>query len=237
MLATWIILSLLGLIAVGLVSRALLNGPRPEVEVGVLWYLIRIYARFIHRIRVEGSLPAAHPGPLIIVCNHTAGVDPLLIQAKCPFEIRWIMAQDMRYPILEWFWEIARIIFIDRQSGELGGTREAIRHVKAGGVLGIFPEGGLERPARTILPFQAGVGMIIRRTGAPVLPLVITGTPVADEAWQSLLRTSRSVLTPQPLIRYSGPEWTAEKIAADLRQRFADWTGWPLNERVPWDRA
>ena len=75
------------------------------------------------------------------------------------------------------------------------GAREAIKHVRGGGVLGIFPEGGLERPARTILPFQAGVGLIIRRTEAPVLPVVVSGTPIADQAWTSLVRFSSSVVT------------------------------------------
>ncbi len=238
MWANWIILSLAGLIAFGLLCRFILSGPRPDVETGVLWNLIRLHAALLHHLRVEGieHLPDHRkPGPLIIVANHTAGVDPLLVQSVCRFEIRWMMAQDMRIAALEWFWQIARIIFVDRQSGDMLGAREAIRYVKAGGVLGIFPEGGLERPAETILPFQAGVGLIIRRTGARVLPVVVKGTPIAEQAWESLLRTSHSVITFKPPVEYSGREWTAERIAADLRSRFAAWTGWPLNEVVPWE--
>ena len=145
-----------------------------------------------------------------------------------------MMAQDMRVPALEWFWQFARIIFVDREGRDLTGTREAIRHVKRGGILGIFPEGGLERPARTILPFEAGVGMIIRRTGAKVLPVVISGTPYAEQAWESLLRRSRAVVTIQPPIDYSGTDLTPEQIARDLRAKYAAWTGWPLNDLVPW---
>src|SRR5690606_28478224 len=80
-------------------ARTLLNNPRAEPLAGLALVFIRLYARFFHALRVEGGehVPRSlHPGPLILVCNHTAGVDPLLVQAAVPFEIRWMMARDMQ---------------------------------------------------------------------------------------------------------------------------------------------
>src|SRR4051812_49078545 len=105
----------------------------------------------MHRVHVEGAehIPLTRaPGPLIVVLNHTAGIDPLLAQSVVPFEIRWLMMTDMRAPSLEWFWRFANVIFVDQRGG-VSGAREAIRHVKAGGVIGIFPEGGSNAPAST----------------------------------------------------------------------------------------
>lgn len=232
MLAVWVILSFLVLIAWAFACRRLLDNPREDFSAGVVWHTMRLYARLVHRVRIEGTvnLPLQRfPGPLILVSNHTAGIDPLLVQSVCRFEIRWVMAQDMRHPLLEWFWQLANVIFVDRAAGDAMGAREAIRHVRSGGVLGIFPEGGLERPPRTIMPFLAGVGLIIKRTEAPVLPVVVRDTPVADQAWTSLLRLSRSVVTFHTPIRYSKSD-APEKIAMDLRSRYAQWTGWPLSE-------
>src|SRR5690606_15597843 len=110
-------------------------------------------------------------GPLIVVANHTAGVDPILTSAACPFQIRWIMAQDMRLPWLNWFWRWQRVIFVSRTGRDRGSVREALAHLKDGGVIGIFPEGGLERPPRQILPFRRGVGLLIAKAGVPVLPV------------------------------------------------------------------
>lgn len=232
----WLILGFGVAVIVGALSRALLNNPRGDVEAGVAWQAMRWYARLVHHLRVEGfeRIPRdRNPGPLIIVSNHTAGVDPILIQAVCPFEIRWIMAADMRAPAGEALWQWARVIFVDRDSSEVAGAREAVRHVKAGGVLGIFPEGGLERPPRTILPFMAGVGLIIKRTGAPVLPVIVDGTPIADAAWTSLVRTSRARLRIMEPIHYGQTDMSPQEIADDLRRRFAEWTGWPLGDRRP----
>jgi 1-acyl-sn-glycerol-3-phosphate acyltransferase len=229
-----IILVVGSLVAWAWACQRLLQNPRGDFTAGMIWHGMRWYSKTVHRLRIEGITNRPqdrHPGPLIIVCNHTAGIDPILVQSACPFEIRFVMAKDMRHPLLEWFWQIANVIFVDRETRDAMGAREAIRHVRSGGVLGIFPEGGLERPPRTILPFQAGVGLIIKRTEAPVLPVVVRDTPVADQAWGSMIVRSRSVVSFQPLIQYSKSD-SADGIADDLRARYQHWTGWPLSDEA-----
>ncbi len=225
-----------------------MDNPRGDMETGLFLGLARLYARCFHSLKVVGTphIPATRtPGPLIVVANHTAGIDPILIQVTCPFEIRWIMALDMRLPTFEWFWTWAGIISIPR-GNELGATREAIRYVKlgsketdvstgasggnGGGVLGIFPEGSIERPEREILPFLRGVGLIIKKSNALVLPIVIEGTPQVDPAWASLWRPSRSRLAFKQPIDYRATSLTPDEISADLRRRYLEWTGWPAND-------
>lgn len=231
------LLAIAALFALAFFTRWLLQNPRGDFEAGVLWHGARLYSRMLHRLEVRGRehVPqTASPGPLILVINHTAGVDPVLVQAATPFEVRWVMASDMRHPFGEPLWQWLRVIFVDRAGTESrsaasgGGAREAIRHVRDGGVLGIFPEGAIERPPRTLLPFQPGVGFIIRRTEAPVIPVLIEGTPESPQAWGSLWRRSRSRVTFFPPVQYAGQKRSPEAIADDLRGRFATWTGWPL---------
>jgi 1-acyl-sn-glycerol-3-phosphate acyltransferase len=228
--AGWCALILILLVVFGLLCRALLDNPRQDVETGLFWHTARLYTRLMHRVRIRGAehIPTGiHPGPLIVVANHSSGVDPVLIQAACPFEVRWIMAADMRHPLGESLWTWGRIIFVGHDGGAAAGTREALRHLRDGGVLGIFPEGGIERPPRHIRPFLPGVGYIIKRSGAPVLPILVDGTPATDPAWDALCRRSRSVLTVMPPIDYRTSELDASCIAEDLRRRFLDWSGWP----------
>jgi 1-acyl-sn-glycerol-3-phosphate acyltransferase len=169
---------------------------------------------------------------MIIVLNHTSGVDPVLAIAACPFEIRWIMASDMRYPLAEGFWQWARVIFVDRKKRDASGTREAMKHLGEGGVLGIFPEGGIEDPPRLLRPFQAGVGLIIRKTGAPVLPVVITGIEHRTTVSASFWKRGHAVLEFKPIIRFA-PDMSAAEIAAQLQQRYIEWTGWPVADHGP----
>jgi 1-acyl-sn-glycerol-3-phosphate acyltransferase len=232
---SWSLAILVALLVLGWAWLAgrLMRNSRASADVGIALLLIRLYARVVHRLRISGRdhVPrTVAPGPLILVVNHTAGVDPILLQAACPFEIRWMMAEDMRLPRLEALWDWARVIFVNRDRADFTGTREALRHLREGGVLGMFPEGGLERPARMLLPFQTGVGVMARRTGARVLPVVIEGTPQVDPAWSSLWHCSRSRLTFHAPIDYAATGMSPDEITADLRRRFMDWTGWPGND-------
>jgi 1-acyl-sn-glycerol-3-phosphate acyltransferase len=202
--------------------------------------LIGFYARALHALSVEGleHVPRRTPEglgarPLVIVANHTAGIDPLLIQAALPFEPRWVMARDMRVESLDWAWDFGRVIFVDRETGESAGLREALRHLKSRGTLGMFPEGAIERPPGRLLPFQPGVGLLIARTRALVLPVVVSGTPHAPTAWGSLTRFSRSRVRFLPLIDFEAQGTPPSAIAGALQRRFEEATGWPVNPLPP----
>ncbi len=229
--ALWIIAGLAALIFAGFVTRWLLNNPWGDVVGGLLYRFGRGYLLVFQRLRVRGADQAPEgrkPGPLIVVANHTAGVDPLLVQAACPFPIRWVMAQDMRHPWLEPIWKWHRVIFVDREHPTSGGFREALRHLKDGGVLGIFPEGGLERPAKTLRPFLPGVGVLVRKTKAPVLPILIDGGPPVDPAWASLWRPGKYTVHIKAPVELA-TEGSSEEIAAELQNLYREWTGWEVS--------
>lgn len=225
------------LLVLSWLGRLVFNNPRGDFESGVLLLAGRAYAKLFHamRVRGRGHVPRTAPAGrgLVVVANHTAGLDPILVQSACPFYIRWMMASDMRVGALEWFWSFWRIIFVDRQNGGGAALRQALRELRDGGAIGIFPEGGIERPPRRVMPFQEGVGLMIKKSGALVLPVVIEGTPQVDPAWSSLWRPSASVLTFHEPIDYSKSGLDSAGITADLRRRFLTWTGWPENDRVP----
>ena len=226
-------------LAAGLVLIALIPTPGKTPWNNVGYHLVRVYLRLLHRARVGHAerLPAA--GGVLVVANHTAGLDPLLVTAFAGRPIRWVMAEDMRIDWLGWFWRWQRVIIVRRETqtakADSLGLRDALAELKAGGVVGIFPEGSLERPPEQVLPFQPGVGLLIKRARCPVVPVLIEGTPQYDPAWASLWHTSRSSATFAEPIDYTAPKpdgssWSAAEIAADLRQRYLDWSGWPKND-------
>ncbi len=226
----WVIFAAAGWLVFALFANRLLENPRGDTVTGLFYHGARIYCRVVHRLVVEGRehIPTSRePGPLIVVCNHTAGLDPVLVQASVPFSIRFMMATKMRLPIFEVFWEWAGIISINTTGRDLGGVREAMRHLRGGGVVGIFPEGAIERPPGVLLPFMHGAGILIGKSGAGVLPVAIDGTPYAAKAWGSLWRRSHSRLRFGPVMRFDrgtpGPE-----IVARLQTWFEGTLGWPV---------
>lgn len=138
------------------------------------------------------------------------------------------MAEDMRAPQLEWFWKWQNVIFVGKPGNEALGLRPALKHLRAGGVVGIFPEGGIERPVRQILPFYPGLGALVVRTGARVLPVLVEGTPQVDPAWASLWRSSHSSVTFGPILE--GLSGSPADVSEQIRQHFLDWSGWQRND-------
>ena len=229
--------ALVGLLAVSAWLAHVKDNPLGDVKSGLLYSFTRFYLKRFQRLRVEGleHVPTERwAGPMIVVAIHTAGIDPLIVQSNCRFWIRWMMAEDMRIGVLEWLWRWAQIITVDRtgERRDMAPILEALRYAKRGGVVGIFPEGVIERPARQLKPFEPGVGMLIARTKARVLPAIITGTPEVSPAWASIWNRGHAVVTFHPIIEYADSGLDAAGITADLQQRFLDITGWSLGERA-----
>ena len=210
------------------------------VLAGAMMVLFRVYARVMHRVRFEGEervplgrasgdaqgVPRGADAPLIVVANHTAGIDPILIQAGLPFEVRWMMAEDMRVGWMQPLWDLGRIIFVDRENGDSRSLREALRHLKQGGALGVFPEGAIERAPRRIKPFKDGVGFLIKKSGAAVLPVVVEGTPSTATAWGSIWRRSHATVRFLPVRDLAGCDGDAAAITRALERLFLEETGW-----------
>lgn len=215
--------------------------PRPnDINVSLAIIFARLHARLVQGLRVSGRehIPTSrHPGPLVVVANHTSGLDPMLVQSVCPFEIKWMMAKDMQHPRFAWLWELADVISVNRVevAGENGETiqrgndsaaaRLAIKYLKSGGVVGVYPEGRIAPPGR-IVPFAPGVGLLVSRGNARVLQVIIEGTARTEELATALLVPARARLRFLPMREYAG--MSAAEIAADLERRLIVETGWRL---------
>jgi len=206
----------------GRVSR----NPRGDIPSGIAWSLARLYVRVFHNLRIGGleHVPReaiVNGRGVIVISNHSAGLDPILIQAALPFFVRWMMAADMRVGALEWVWEFVNVITVDRTGrADLAAVRTASRVVGTREALGIFPEGRLRRAVSELNMFQPGIGLLISRSNALVLPTVVTGTPFHTNAWSSLWRPSFSRVTFHPLIDPKALGWKASDIPGELRTRY-----------------
>jgi len=221
-------------------ALAAMSPRQGDINISLAVLFARLHARFMQRLRIEGRehIPTSRePGPLVIVANHTSGLDPMLIQTVCPFEIKWMMAKDMQHPRFAWLWELADVISVSRVkvAGENGKTiqrgndsaaaRIAINHLKSGGVVGVYPEGRIAPPGR-IVSFAPGVGLLISRGSARVLQIVIDGTARTESISAALLVPAHARLRFLPMRDYAG--MSAAEIAGDLEQRLIAETGWRL---------
>lgn len=207
-------------------------GPENNALTATSCWVNWLYCKWIHHASYEGLelIPKTNnPGSLIIVSNHRSPIDPMLLQAMCPFKIRWMMAKDSMTPNLGWLWKLQKQIPVDRDGKDLSSLRISIRHVQSGGVLGVFPEGAISKPGGTIKPFFNGIGFMIAKTKAPVLLAWISGTKLPTELGPALKTTSYSKIVFVDLIDFSN-ENDPQVITNQLRSRIAEVSGWPIDD-------
>lgn len=205
---------------------------RDDAVIGWARIVAQVYTRRFQGLKAEGThLVPRTIGPegLVIVSTHVAGLDPVSMQALVPHPIRWLMSAEMMKPSLAWFWRRLRIIPVCYDARDAAALKTAIAHVSAGGVLGIFPEGAIERPPRQLRPFVGGLRLILSRTRAPVLVAVIDPGRAVDNAYAALwTRTNprmRFVAVVEP-----GPAGHGKDASDRIFELLKRETGWPVNE-------
>lgn len=209
------------LMAVGIIGlgRHLISGIMPNRTANAIWRVNRLLFIVWHRLLWIGRDRIPRTGPVILVSNHTTGIDPMLIQAASPRIIRWLMLTRYRFKVAEPLWSVIKPITLDLDGNDLAKIRAIVKVLRSGEVVGIFPEGGLQRTHRGLQPFQPGVAMVAKRSEAAIVPIWISGTPQRRHMLWHFLQPSRSVIRfgkPYHVDKSRDSRWIME----DLRQRM-----------------
>ncbi len=121
----------------------------------------------------EHLLPLA-----IYTSNHTSFMDTPLVFSSLPFQFRILAKQSLwKWPFIGWHLQRSGQIPVDEESGNgsIAGLNRAIRVLKDGMPLFIFPEGGRTQDG-TVQPFMKGPAYIAIRARVPLVPIALIGT-------------------------------------------------------------
>lgn len=103
---------LLVIAAIGAYTQ-LVNGPFDSKRTTVVWRLIRIFMMIWHRLTWIGRHNVPSSGALVIASNHTAAIDPMLIQCSIQRQVRWLMLRSYRYKFANVVWSAVEPICIE----------------------------------------------------------------------------------------------------------------------------
>ncbi len=143
-----------------------------------LRWLIATIVRYLYRIRFEGTDKIPATGGAVIACNHQSYLDAVLISMATDRPVRFVISSKVaRTWFVRPFAKMTNSIPIEQTQSPrelIRALRAASDHVKAGGLLGIFPEGQITRVGR-LMPFRRGIERIMRDLDAPIIPAAIDG--------------------------------------------------------------
>ena len=121
----------------------------------------------------ENLLPLA-----IYTSNHTSFMDTPVVFSSLPFQFRILAKQSLwKWPFIGWHLHRSGQIPVDEESGSgsIAGLNRAIRALKSGMPLFIFPEGGRTEDGK-VRPFMNGPAYISIRARVPLVPMALVGT-------------------------------------------------------------
>ena len=181
--------------------------------------LAHIALRALTRIEFLGVENIPPTGGVILATNHMSRLDiPIMFTNPARPDITALVTDKYQdYPIFRWFTQTAGGIWIDRTKADFTAFRLAAEAIRAGKALGIAPE-GTRSENRALIEGKSGTALLAMRTGAPVIPVAITGAELAIDCWKHLRRPRLVTRFGRPLIL---PPLPRDDRATGL-QRYTD---------------
>ena len=141
--------------------------------------LTKLIAKTFFGFRVYGREHVVEEGGLILAMNHESYLDPPLAGLSCRRQIYYLARKTLLdWPLLGPVFPKLNVIPVDQERADMSALKTVIRLVRAGHCTVIFPEGS-RTPDGQLLPAQPGLGLIIAKTLAPVVPMRIFGARAA----------------------------------------------------------
>jgi 1-acyl-sn-glycerol-3-phosphate acyltransferase len=167
----------------------------------------------------------------VVIANHPSHADPAFLLASSPRPLLFLQARECyEVFLLRWLFRWVGCIPVARDGRDIAGLRLALRHLRQGAVVCLFPEGDVH-PAGSqgITQFKGGAALLALRTGAPVIPAWIEGGPTTRHMLAAWLLPSRGVHVvfgpPVDLSAYRGRPITRQRlrqVTALLSERLND---------------
>ena len=167
------------------------------------------------RLKTHGREHVPREGAAILAANHASFLDPILIGICARRPVRFLVANDFYrdprlHTVLRWLGAIP----VGGDAGLIRSFRHIGEVIRRGGLLGIFPEGGITRDG-AMRPFRAGASVLALRTGVPLVPIHVGGTFEAlprDAKWPRFVPVTVRFGSPIPVAARRNP--SSEEIGA-----------------------
>jgi 1-acyl-sn-glycerol-3-phosphate acyltransferase len=138
--------------------------------------LARVFAKLLFRFRILHRERLPETGGIILAANHQSYFDPPLVGICSRRPVHYLARNSlMEWPFFGPLFPDMNVIPVDRGGNDMSALKTVIRKIREGEGVVLFPEGTRSSDGR-LQPAQAGVGLVIAKTLAPVVPMRIFGS-------------------------------------------------------------
>ncbi len=199
------------------------------------WALTKLLRGFLRSLALSRLFPVTvtgrryvpAKGAALVACNHISLADPPYVWGALRRNAAAMATRGLwRIPVLGMIlWLLGHVpVHRGNHASGLKATAKLIRHLKAGGLGIIFPEGRCS-PTGQLQKLKPGVAVIAFATGAPVIPAGVQGTNVVWPLGSRRIRMWQRVTVAfgEPMMPADYPDQST--FLADLANRIAELSG------------
>ena len=173
------------------------------------YYVVRFLLQAIFRLGfgmdVRGRSHIPRRGGFLLASNHLSYLDPPLLGAACPRRLSFMaQAKLFEEPWLGAFMRGVHVIPLHRGEGDVTAIREAVRRLRRGEAVAIFPEGGRQFSGK-LGTAKRGVGLLAELARVPTIPVLVNGTFEALPPGSRRLRRAKIRVAFAEQIPYTTP--------------------------------
>lgn len=163
------------------------------------WTFFRMMYAVYFRWRVFNPERVPPTGAVILASNHASFLDPPLVGSGLHRGINYLARESLfRFPGIGALLRSWNAVPVDRDGGGAAGLKAILERLLAGGGIILFPEGTRTRDGK-LQPARSGIGLIVIKSDAPVVPVRVFGT---FEAWG---RNRKIPLPKRVTVKYGEP--------------------------------
>jgi 1-acyl-sn-glycerol-3-phosphate acyltransferase len=140
------------------------------------WLFFRtLYATYF-RWRVYGAENVPTTGGLILASNHASFLDPPLVGSGLKRDINYLARESLfRFPLIGVVLRSWNSVPVDRDGGGAKGLKIILGRLLDGAGIILFPEGTRSQDGK-LQPARAGIGLVVAKSDAPLVPVRVFGT-------------------------------------------------------------
>lgn len=158
-----------------------------------LWRSLQVIARigttlwFDLKAHGESNVPA--DGGVLLVANHQSYLDPVLVAVRLDRPVSFLAKSELfENKFFGWLIRSLHAFPVRQGRGDVRAIKETVERLQEGHVLNVYPEGSRTEDGE-LGDVQAGIALIVRKAGVPIIPVAIIG---AFNAWPKSRKLPRA---------------------------------------------
>lgn len=137
--------------------------------------IVRFIIVLLFRPKVIGLDNIPKEGRVILAGNHTKWLDPVMLVSINKRQLHFLAKEELFHGVTKFIVLGMGCIPVNRKIHDKDALESAYKTLEIDNVIGIFPEGTINRTDDVIMPFKMGAVKMSEKTNSPIVPFGITG--------------------------------------------------------------